>query len=288
MIGVFDSGLGGLVILKELDKKFPEIDFLYLGDNARAPYGPKSKEEVFTFTLQAVEYLFAQGCELVILACNTASAQVLRRIQQEVLPVKYPDKKVLGILVPTIEQVTGRGWIPEIQTPASTGEQIEPVKSVAVFATNGTVNSGAYEMEIRKRQPSIEVFQVACGNLATMIEEGVDREIIRTEVLKHVGELKEKMGEVFPPEAVLLGCTHYPIIHDLFVDALPDGVHVYDQAKMVASSLENYLLRHSVIFEKLGKNSERRFLTTGEPRSLNGLASTFYGKEISYSHVDLG
>jgi glutamate racemase len=284
MIGVFDSGFGGLVILKELNKQFPEYDFLYLGDNARAPYGPRSAEEVFAFTLEAVEILFERGCEMVIIACNTASAMALRKIQQEVLPVKYPTKKVLGILVPTVEQVTGVNWIPEINTLASSpfNESLQPAKSVAVFATVGTVHSHAYLHEIKKRQPAIEVFETACPNLASLIEKGASREDLEKDINECIDRLQEQMGESYPPEAVLLGCTHYPIVHDLFVKALPDGVFVYDQAMITAESLKRYLSAHPELDARLTKKGTRSFLTTADPKMIEAMASKFYDKEIKY------
>ncbi|MFA5946662.1 MAG: glutamate racemase [Patescibacteria group bacterium] len=268
MIGVFDSGLGGLVIMKELDKQFPEYSFLYLGDNARAPYGSKTPEQVYEYTLQAVEYLFAEGCELVILACNTASANALRRIQQEVLPAKYPGKRVLGILVPTVEQVHGG--------------------TIGIFATPGTVKSEAYVHEIMKRQPTAEVFQVACPTLVGMIEAGESAEKILVEVEKYVAELKMVMGEKFPPENVLLGCTHFPLVHHLFVKALPASANVYDQASMVAKSLRGYLLRHLELDAKLAKSSSRTFMTTGEAGDVEKKASAFYGVPVSFETVKIG
>lgn len=283
MIGVFDSGFGGLVILKELDKQFPEYDFVYLGDNARAPYGTRSKEEVYEFTLQAVEHLFSRGCEIVILACNTASANALRRIQQEVLPKKYPEKRVLGILVPTIEQVTGVDW----KIESATEESDKPHK-VAVFATPGTVNSGAYELEIKKRNPSAEVFQIACPRLAGMIETGESEVALAREIGSHIEELKKLMRDQFPPDAVLLGCTHYPLVHDIFVKGLPSDVHVYDQAQMVAKSLKAYLKRNADIDVRIQKSGGRQFLTTAAPEEVQILASKFFGREVTYEHVQLG
>lgn len=262
MIGVFDSGLGGLVIMKELDKQFPEYSFLYLGDNARAPYGTKTSDEVYRFTLEAVEYLFAQGCEIVILACNTASANALRKIQQEVLPKKYPDKRVLGILVPTVEQVHGG--------------------TIGIFATPGTVKSEAYVHEIMKRQPTAEVFQIACPTLVEMIEAGEGDAQILVEVEKYVAELKATMGEKFPPQNVLLGCTHFPLVHQLFVRALPASVNVYDQASMVAASLKDYLLRHLDREGKILRDSRRTFVTTGDARDVEKKASAFYGKPVIF------
>ncbi|MFA5946113.1 MAG: glutamate racemase [Patescibacteria group bacterium] len=262
MIGVFDSGLGGLVIMKELDKQFPEYSFVYLGDNARAPYGPKTPAEIFQCTLEGVEYLFAQGCDLVILACNTASANALRKIQQEILPSKYPDKRVLGILVPTVEQVHGG--------------------TIGIFATTGTVKSGAYVHEIMKRHPDAHVFQTACENLGWLIESGESEEKLFGEIERCVADMKTVMGLAFPPEDVLLGCTHYPLVHHLFVRALPPGVHVYDQGAMVAQSLAEYLKRHAELEARLEKTGERTFLTTGNVQIVQNRASTFYGRPVNF------
>lgn len=274
MIGVFDSGFGGLVILRELVKQLPEYSYIYLGDNARAPYGPRTPDEIYEFTLQAVEKLFAEGCELVILACNTASANALRRIQQHDLE-RYPGKQVLGILVPTIEQITGLPW--------SALHPYPQAMHIGVFATQATVNSHAYKKEILRRNPQAEVVEIACPELATMIEDGTDEPTLRSYVATYVEQLKVVLAE---PDAVLLGCTHYPLVLEHFVAALPD-VPVFDQGQITADALRVYLSNHPEIENKLPREAEWRFMTTGEPELIELLATAFFGRPIHYEKVVL-
>lgn len=274
MIGVFDSGFGGLVILRELVKQLPEYSYVYLGDNARAPYGPRTPDEIYAFTLQAVEKLFNEGCELVILACNTASANALRRIQQNDL-VRFPGKKVLGILVPTVEQITGLPW--------SALHPYPQAMKIGVFATLATVNSHAYKKEILHRNPQALVIEIACPDLVTMIEVGADESELRAYVASCADKLKAELRE---PDAVLLGCTHYPLVLEYFVEVLPD-VPVFDQGQITADALKAYLSRHPDLKQKLSTQGERRFLTTGDPTELNELATAFYGQEIEYTQVML-
>ncbi len=271
MIGVFDSGYGGLVILKELIKVLPEYSYLYLGDNARAPYGQRSAEEIYKFTLEGVEKLFAEGSELVILACNTASANALRRIQQNDLQ-RYPGKNVLGILVPTVEQITGVAWT---ATHSSDHEL-----RVAVFGTPATVQSGAYEKEIKHRVPKAEVISIACADLVPLIESGASDDQLRASVKQYVSELS---GEV---DVALLGCTHYPLIKHLFVEALPN-IPIFDQGTITAESLKSYILRHKELELKRDSLSSRRFLTTGNPNIVGPLASKFFGSTIVFEKVVL-
>lgn len=274
MIGVFDSGFGGLVILRELVKQLPEYSYIYLGDNARAPYGPRNPDEIYKFTLQAVEKLFAEGCELVILACNTASANALRRIQQNDLE-RWPGKKVLGILVPTIEQITGLPW--------SALHPYPQAMHIGVFATEATVNSHAYKKEILHRNPQAQVVEIACPELATMIEASAEEAVLRAYVGACIDQLKHELPE---PDAVLLGCTHYPLVLEYFVEALP-GVAIFDQGQIAADALKAYLLRQLDLKNKLAKNSSRRFLTTGDPAAIETLASAFFGSPMHYEQVVL-
>lgn len=273
-IGVFDSGFGGLVILRELVKQLPEYSYVYLGDNARAPYGPRTPDEIYRFTLQAVEKLFAEGCGLVILACNTASANALRRIQQNDLQ-RHPGKKVLGILVPTIEQITGLPW--------SSLHPYPQAMKIGVFATQATVGSHAYKKEILHRNPQAEVVEIACPELATMIEAGADEDELRAYVSNCVDQLKAELPE---PDAVLLGCTHYPLVLEYFVESLPE-VPVFDQGQITADALKAYLLRHSTLVTKNMDATGPRFLTTGLPSEVQVLASAFYGQKVSYERVVL-
>lgn len=281
MIGVFDSGFGGLVILRELVKQLPEYSYIYLGDNARAPYGPRTPDEIYAFTLQAVEKLFAEGCELVILACNTASANALRRIQQHDL-VRYPGKKVLGILVPTIEQITGKPWMEEERVKIE-DKSFARELSIGVFATQATVNAHAYKKEILRRNPSANVIEVPCPELATLIEQGADEATLRDYVTTCVTELTRQLAH---PDAVLLGCTHYPLALEYFVELLP-GVPVYDQGQITADALRAYLSNHPEIEKKLPREGDWRFLTTGEPDVIEPLATAFFGLPVQYERVVL-
>ena len=274
MIGVFDSGFGGLVILRELVKQLPEYSYVYLGDNARAPYGPRTPDEIYEFTLQAVEKLFNEGCKLVILACNTASANALRRIQQNDL-VKFPGRKVLGILVPTIEQITGLPW--------SALHPYPQAMKIGVFATEATVNSHAYKKEILRRNPQAEVVEIACSELATMIEVGTDESELHAYVAVCVEKLKAELPE---PDAVLLGCTHYPLVLEHFVAAMP-GIPVFDQGQIAADALRVYLSEHPELEQRIVREVDWRFLTTGEPAVVEPLATAFFGLPIEYEKVVL-
>lgn len=274
MIGVFDSGFGGLVILRELVRQLPEYSYIYLGDNARAPYGPRTPDEIYEFTLQAVEKLFAEGCELVILACNTASANALRRIQQNDL-ARHPGKKVLGILVPTIEQITGLPW--------SALHPYPQAMRIGVFATQATVSAHAYRKEIQRRNPQAQVAEVACPELATMIEQGADETALRAYVAQCVEQLKAQLAG---PDAVLLGCTHYPLVLEYFVEALPD-VPVFDQGQITADALRVYLSNHPEIEKKLPREGDWRFLTTAEPEEVEPMAAAFFGLPVHYEKIVL-
>jgi glutamate racemase len=257
MIGVFDSGYGGLTILQACIDRLPNYSFSYLGDNARAPYGSRSEEEIIRFALQGVEFLFGQGCPLVILACNTASANALRRIQQAVLPQRYPDKRVLGILVPTVEQVSER--------------------NVTVFATEATVRSHAYAHEIAKRNPSVRVVERACPRIVPLIESGASQDMLREAVADCASGIEK-------PDAVILGCTHYPLVKDFFREALP-GIPLYEQPQIVADRLADYLERHPEVAQMLDKRAQRQFFTTADPDAVSALASRFFGQTVSFTHA---
>lgn len=273
-IGVFDSGYGGLVILRELVKQLPEYSYVYLGDNARAPYGKRTPEEIYQFTLQAVDKLFSEGCELVILACNTASANALRRIQQHDL-LRYPAKRVLGILVPTIEQITGLPW--------SALHPYPQAMNIGVFATQATVDSHAYKTEILHRNPQANVVEIACPELATLIESGADEVALRDYVKHCVDQLHAALPSI---DAVLLGCTHYPLVLEHFVAELP-GIPVFDQGQITADALRAYLSNHPEIEKLLPREGDWRFLTTGDPEMIEPLATAFFGLPIQYEKVVL-
>ncbi len=274
MIGFFDSGLGGLTILREVIKSIPG-QFLYLGDNARAPYGSRSREEVQAFTTQGVKWLIDQGCSLVVLACNTASANALRTIQQEWLPQHAPHAHVLGILVPTVEAITGMDWLQE--------RTQDHAQSVLVFATPSTVASGAYEREIKKRLPNAQVVSQACPDLVSMIEEGSESARIKETIQQYIQEGREKMGGV--PEAVLLGCTHYALIESLFREELDAQTRIFSQAQIVAKSLSEYLTRHPSL--KNDGISSISCFTTADPHQVTSVSKRFSDLPMEYVRVTI-
>lgn len=261
-IGVFDSGYGGLTILREIRRRLPQYDYLYLGDNARAPYGNRSFEIVYEFTLQAVRYLFEQGCHLVILACNTASAKALRTIQQNDLPHIDPDRRVLGVIRPTVEQ---------LGTMTRTGD-------IGLFATQGTIASQSYDMEIAKLFPGFRLTGVACPMWVPLIENNeADRPGADYFVKQEVNRLLDKSPEV---DTVILGCTHYPILYDKIRHYLPDNIKLISQGHIVAESLADYMKRHPSLEAKCSKNGISTFLTTEQPEKFADMASLFLGDEI--------
>ena len=268
-IGIFDSGYGGLTVLKEIVNKLPEYDYLYLGDNARAPYGNRSFETVYHYTLQCLQWFFEQGCSLVILACNTASAKALRTIQQNDLPKIAPGKRVLGVIRPTAEIL---GIFSE-------------TKMVGVLATNGTVASESYPMETAKFFPELKVYQEACPMWVPLIESnehnshGAD-----FFVKKNLQNLFEKGENI---DVVLLACTHYPLLKDKIEEYLPVGVKLISQGEIVAESLADYLQRHPEIENQCSKKGQREFYTTDSTEDFDSHASIFYNEPVSSRHVDL-
>ncbi len=269
VIGVFDSGYGGLTIFQKLIETFPEYSFTYLGDNARAPYGNKSVEEIIEYTKQGVDALFQRGCTIVILGCNTASAVALRDLQQNWLPTAWPDRKLLGIVVPTIEQIT---------TTA------DPV-TVGILATERTVASGAYEHEIQKRNPHVRVFQFSCTNLAGMIElYGARDSSVQAEATSCVQQLLLTIPTA-APSAVLLGCTHYELIADTIAAALPQGTTLLHQPTIVAKSLQDYLSRHPEIESRLEKKGTYTYLTTGNAEEVTAHSKYFVEGSIKFIAV---
>jgi glutamate racemase len=257
MIGLFDSGLGGLTILRQLEQDIPHYDYLYLGDTARAPYGSKNPEEIIKFTWQGVEHLFQRGAKLVLLACNTASAVALRHIQQEKLS-QYPNHNVLGIVVPTIEQITGANWKHQqpITTPLNHGGI-----TVGVLATESTVNSGTYSREIHKRNPSIKVIEQACPRLVPLIEQQSSLEELNAAIQEYLTLLQSKANPRL--YAVLLGCTHYELVAEQIKTFLPSETRLYQQPKVVAKSLENYLKNHPQAATSQSKRNNTKILLTG-------------------------
>ena len=265
-VGIFDSGLGGLTVLDAAAKRLQEVDFAYLGDNAHTPYGVRDADDIFQLTTAGVERLWAAGCDLVILACNTASAAALRRMQETWVP---SDKRVLGVFVPLIEALTERQW----------GDNSPPrevaVKHVALFATPATVRSRAFQRELAFRAIGVDVEAQACGGVVDAIEEG-DLILAEALVRSHVDALKRKMPD---PEAAVLGCTHYPLMEEVFQDALGPDVTVYSQASLVAESLADYLGRHPAM---QGPEAPSIFLTTGDPRAVSSRATQFLRRKIEF------
>lgn len=265
-VGVFDSGLGGLTVLDAVTRRLPDVPFVYYGDNAHAPYGVRDADDVYNLTTKAVERLWDAGCDLVILACNTASAAALRRMQESWIP---PNKRVLGVFVPLIEALTERQW-----GDNSPPREVE-VKHVALFATPSTVSSRAFQRELAFRAIGVDVEAQACGGVVDAIEDG-DMILAEALVRSHVDALKRKMPN---PEAAILGCTHYPLMEDIFQDALGDQVKVFSQANIVAESLADYLERRP---EMIGPGTEAVFLTTGDPRKVSNRATQFLRRKIDF------
>lgn len=268
-IGVFDSGYGGLTVLREIAGRLPGYDYLYLGDNARAPYGTRSFDIVYRFTLEAVKYLFDCGCHLVVLACNTASAKALRTIQQVDLPRLAPDRRVLGVIRPTVEVL-----------PALTR-----TGHIGVFGTPGTIASQSYDMEIVKLHPMLSCHGQACPMWVPLVENGeADGEGADYFVKKYVDRLMRDDEMI---DTVILGCTHYPLLASKIEKYLPDGVRAVSQGEIVAESLADYLQRHPEIEQRCSAGGEIKYVTTEDAAKFDGLASMFMGREIKSTQIVL-
>ena len=268
-IGVFDSGYGGLTVLREIVQTLPAYDYIYLGDSARSPYGNRSFDTVYQYTLQAVKWFFEQGCSLVILACNTASAKALRTIQQNDLPRMAPGKRVLGVIRPTAEI---------IGTYSETGV-------AGVLATNGTVASGSYPIEISKFFPQLKVIQEACPMWVPLVENNeMDNKGADYFVRKNLDQIFEKGPEI---DVLLLGCTHYPLLKKTIEEYMPVGVKLISQGEIVAASLADYLQRHPEIETACSREGRRTFFTTDSTTDFDQHATVFYGSQVASKHVDL-
>ena len=269
-IGVFDSGYGGLTILHGIRQLLPQYDYLYLGDNARAPYGPRSFDVVYEFTRQAVSRLFEMGCHLVILGCNTASAKALRTIQQRDLPQWDPDRRVLGIIRPTAEVIG----------------DLTKSRHVGVLATEGTIKSESYNLEIRKLHPNITVTGVACPFWVPLVEYNeADSPGADYFVKKRIDEIMRKDPQI---DALILGCTHYPILMPKILKYLPTGVRIVSQGEYVAESLADYLNRHPQIEQRCSQGAAARYLTTENPSKFKESAQIFLHEAIDVETVTLG
>ncbi|MGZ3937248.1 MAG: glutamate racemase [Flavisolibacter sp.] len=268
-IGVFDSGYGGLTVLREFVDRLPQYDYLYLGDNARSPYGTRSFETVYRYTLQCVKWLLQQDCPLIVLACNTASAKALRSIQQNDLEKLDPHARVLGVIRPTTE-IIGK---------------YSNTNSIGILATNGTVQSGSYVIEIEKFFPGVKIQQEACPMWVPLVEnnehqgEGADYF-----VEKHINNILSRNKDI---DTLLLACTHYPLLKDKIQKHLPANVKLVSQGEIVAQSLEDYLQRHPEIESKISKDSKRVFYTTDSPADFDNKATIFFGESVVSRHLDL-
>ncbi len=261
-IGIFDSGYGGLTVMREIVQKLPQYDYLYLGDNARAPYGNRSFQTVYQYTLECVKWFFSQGCPLVILACNTASAKALRTIQQNDLEKLAPGRRVLGVIRPTTELIG----------------QMSETGSVGVLATAGTVASNSYPLEIAKFYPDLKVYQEACPMWVPLVE--------NDEYTGHGADffIKKNLHNLFAKgekiDVVLLACTHFPLLKEKIQAHLPVDVKLVSQGEIVANSLADYLSRHPEIESKCGRSGQRKFFTTDSPEDFDTHATRFYGEPV--------
>lgn len=271
-IGVFDSGYGGLTIFKELIKQLPEYDYIYLGDNARNPYGTRSFEVVYEYTWQAVKYLFEQGCQLAVLACNTASAKALRNIQQLDLPVHYPNRRVLGVIRPSVEM------IPEMTKSGHVG----------VLGTKGTIISESYPMEIAKITSGspISVVQEACPMWVPIVENNLmESPGAALFVEQNLNAIFEKDPLI---DTIILGCTHYPLLLEVINRFLPKGVRLLNQGPIVAERLLDYLHRHPEMETQCSRSGRRDYFTTESAQNFDQLANLFLGSEVKSKHIKLG
>ena len=268
-IGIFDSGYGGLTILREIRKIMPQYDYLYLGDNARTPYGTRSFDVVYEFTIQAVRYLFKQGCHLVILACNTASAKALRTIQQYDLPSLAPNRRVLGVIRPTVE-VAG---------------DISKSHHIGIMATPGTVRSKTYELEIAKLFPNFQVTSEACPMWVPLVEnEEYNTPGADYFVRKHIDNLLHQDPQI---DSVILGCTHYPLLRDKIRQWMPDNIHIIEQGNYVAQSLKDYLSRHQNMSEHITTDGTIRYMTTEQADVFQAKATIFMDTTVEAERVFL-
>jgi glutamate racemase len=268
-IGVFDSGFGGLTIFRRILERLPQYDYIYLGDNARTPYGNRSFETVLKFATQGVEHLFSLGCRLVVIACNTASAKALRTIQQAWLPLHQPERRVLGVIRPTVESI----------------KEFTRTDQVALWATPGTVRSDSFAIEIAKHAPRVTLHQQACPMLVPLVEAGeLEGPGVDYYITKYWGQTAARSGKI---DTLLLGCTHYPLLMPRFSALLPSGVRIVEQGSLVAPSLEDYLNRHPEIESKITKGGSCRYLTTDRCEYFDELAVGFMGRPIASEKAEI-
>ena len=268
-IGIFDSGFGGLTVYGKVREKLPRHDYLYLGDNARTPYGSRSFEAILKFTTEGVEYLFSQDCQIIVIACNTASAKALRTLQQRLLPIKYPDRRILGIIRPSAEALA--------KHPAGS--------RVALWATEGTVRSDSYALELAKLAPELKLVQLPCPMLVPLIESG---ELSGPGLEYFLNRYwKETLALTPRVDSLLLTCTHYPLLHSAIRKMVPAETEILIQGDLVAPSLADYLRRHPEIESRLSKNGTERFLTTDQTEGFDRLATRFLGRAVTADRVEM-
>ena len=268
-IGIFDSGYGGLTIFKAIREVLPDYDYIYLGDNARTPYGNRSFDAIFKFTTEGVRHLFAQDCKLIIIACNTASAKALRSIQQKILPATYPNHRVLGIIRPSVEEL-GRDT---------------KTKTVALWATEGTVKSESFAIEIEKYAPGLHLIQTACPMLVPLVESGeLNGPGTEYFIRKYWEQTCARSSEI---DLLLLACTHYPLLLPVIRNIVPQNVRILVQGDFVAPSLVDYLRRHPEIEMKLSRKGTQQFLTTDHTEGFDRLAEVFLGHPVVSENATL-
>ena len=268
-IGVFDSGYGGLTVLKAIIEKLPAYDYIYFGDNARAPYGNRSFDTVYEYTLQSVKWLLQKDCSLIILACNTASAKALRSIQQKDLPKLGNSKRVLGVIRPSAEVI---------------GDYTK-TKQIGVFGTNGTVESLSYPLEIEKFFPEVNVYQHACPIWVPLVENNEYNSPETNYFIKNnINKLLSKSSGI---DTILLACTHYPLLEEKIKKYIPGNIQLISQGEIVAESLKNYLFRHPEIEKKCSRNGQIQFYTTDSVKDFNKHSAIFFGKKVNSVHIDL-
>jgi len=267
VLGFFDSGFGGLSVVREIQKRLPKYSFIYLGDNARSPYGSRSLDVIHRYTLEGVVELFGSGAQLIVVACNTSSSVALRKIQQEYLPAHYPDRRVLGIVIPTAEEVSS----------------LSTTKVIGILATEATVHSLAYPQEIQKIDPHVEVHQQACPLLVPLIEAG-ELGAVADPAHRYIEELLKQDSRI---DTVLLGCTHYALIEDTIRSLIPPEIRVVSQGPIIADKLADYLHRHPEMDARLEKSGKETFLTTEYSSRIQRLATQFYGKPVTIDTTQL-
>ncbi|MDZ7797788.1 MAG: glutamate racemase [Candidatus Marinimicrobia bacterium] len=268
-IGIFDSGFGGLTVYREIRGLLPEYDYLYLGDNARSPYGTRSFDIIYRYTLQGVKALLNAGCPLVILACNTASAKALRSIQRCDLKGEYAERRVLGVIRPSVEKLG----------------KLSKTGKIGLFGTTGTVRSNSYELELQKLYPGAELFQEACPMWVPLVESNeIHTPAAAYFVRRHVDDLLSRDPGI---DTIILACTHYPLLIPLIKEYLPESVQLVDQGPLVAGSLQDYLYRHPEIEERCSKTRDERFLTTAFAPDFGPVSGMLFNDPVHAEHIDL-